>query len=125
MQNLTPADLDWIKQLERMGVERTKSELDNGRISPTWFHLTSSWLSQQERLAQVRRDASNAEQIALARRASEAAERAATAAELQATEARRANRRATIALVIAIASMAVSAIVAAIGIWITHMDTAK
>lgn len=101
----------WIVRLEEIGETRVRSELDHGKISSAFIHLTSKWLSERERAAEHRKEASISEQIELMRRASAAAERQAIAAE-------RANRRATIALVIAIAAM----IVTIIGIGITHWD---
>jgi hypothetical protein len=115
----------WSAQLEQMGVSRVRSELDGGRIPPHFVNLTSTWLSAKEKEAETRREASSSAQIELARRASEAAERAAAAAELQAIEAKRANRRATIALVIAIISIIATAIGTAVSIWIAHLDVHK
>jgi ferric-dicitrate binding protein FerR (iron transport regulator) len=96
---------EYLARLEGMGVARVRSELEGGKIPPHFMHLTSTWLSAKQKEAEERREASNAAQVELARKASEAAERAATAA-------RRANRRATIALVFAV----ISVIAAAIGI---------
>jgi hypothetical protein len=91
---LTPdQEREWIAQLECMGVQLVRSELERGQIAPHWVHSTATWLSAKDQEAEARRQASNAEQTELARRASEAAERAATAGELQAKEARRANIR--------------------------------
>ena len=105
---------EWTAQLEGMGVQLVRSELDVGKIPPHWIRLTATWLSAKDKEAEARREASNAEQMELARRASEAAERAAFAAK-------RANIRATIALVIA----TVSIIATAISIWIAHVDAHK
>ena len=119
---LTPdQEREWIVQLERTGVKLVRSELEGGKISPHLVHLTATWLSAKDREAEAQREASNSEQIELARRASEAAERAATASEVQAIEARRANKRATVALAIAI----ISIIATAISIWIVHVDGHK
>jgi len=123
---LTPdQEREWIAQLEGMGVTLVRSELERGKISPHRVHLTATWLSAKDKEAEAGREASKSEQIELARRASEAADRAATAAELQAIEARRANKRATIALVIAIISIIATAIGTAVSIWLTHIDAHK
>jgi hypothetical protein len=133
---LTPnQEREWISQLEAMGVPLVRSELEQGKISPHWIHLTATWLSAKDKEADARREASNAVQTELARRTSEAAERAAseaerasaaaersaTATERQATAAERANTRATIALAVAI----ISVIATAVSIWITHIDAHK
>lgn len=116
-QYLKPSSIDHAKRL-----------LERGEIPPGFVSVTAKWVSDQEREAEARKEASNAEQIELARsaaaeatRASAAAERSAVAAERQATAAERANTRATIALMIAI----VSIIATVIGIWVTHMDIHK
>jgi hypothetical protein len=88
--------------------------------------LFFEWLKNKDQEAERLRDASQEEQIEIARSASPAAERAAVAAERasaaaerQAIAAERANARASIALVIAI----ISIVATAIGIWIVHRDT--
>jgi hypothetical protein len=133
---LTPQqESEYLTRLEGLSVSLVRSDLESGKIQPHLIHATATWLSAKEREAEARREASNAEQIELARRTSEAAERAAseaerasaaaersaTAAERQAGAAERANTRATIAIVIA----TISIIVAAVSIWITHMDAHK
>jgi phage terminase Nu1 subunit (DNA packaging protein) len=123
---LTPdQEREWTAQLEGMGVQLARSELERGKIPPHWVHLTATWLSSKDKEAEAQRDASNAEQMEIARRASEAAARAATAAELQAIEARRANKRATIALVIATISIIATTVGTAVSIWISHIDARK
>jgi hypothetical protein len=118
--------------LEPNSVDHVRRLLDRGEISSGFVHVTAQWLSDKEIEAERRKEASNSEQIELARRASEAANRAADAAEASADAARRqakaaekANTRATIAIVIAIASAIITAIVTVVGIWITHMDVHK
>jgi hypothetical protein len=101
----------WILQLEELGVTQVRSLLENDKISPGFVHVSSQWLADKDREAEGRREASRAEQMELMRRAS-------VAAEAQATEARRANMRATIALAIAI----ISIIVSAIGIWLAYWE---
>ena len=134
--SLTPQqERAFIAELEKMGRTEARSRLDHGTISPAFAHITWAWLAEKEREDERRRDTFNSEQIEIARvaslaaeaaakeaaRASAAAERQAAAAERQATAAERANRRATIALVIAIASM----ITTIVGIWITHSDVER
>ena len=118
----------YIAQLETLGTTQVRSDLEHGGISPELTFLTIHWLSQKEREAESRREASSSAQIELARlaaaeasRASAAAERSAGAAERQAKAAETANTRATIALAIAI----ISIIFTIISIWITHMDASK
>ena len=119
---LTPdQEREYLAQLEGMGVSLVRSEFERKQIPPHLIHLTGTWLSGKDREAEARREASNAEQMELAKRASEAAERATAAAERQATAAQRANTRATIALIIAI----VSVVATAINIWMTHLDAHK
>lgn len=111
----------WFAELDKMGRERVRASLDHGTISPAYESISWDWLSRKEVEGERRREASNVEQIEIARLASEAADRAATAAERQAIAAERANTRATIALTIAI----ISIIVSAIGIWIPYWDAHK
>jgi hypothetical protein len=106
----------WIQELGNMGRERVRASLDHNTISPAYVSLSWDWLSKEETDEKRRREASNSEQIEIARSASEVALRAASAAERQATAAERANTRATIALTIAILSM----IVSVIAIWLPH-----
>ncbi len=96
-------------QLAEMGETQVKSDLDRGKISPAYVFFASKWLSDREREAKRWRDASQAAQLELIRRASAAAERQAIATE-------RANTRATIALVIAITAMAVTIV----DIWVIY-----
>jgi hypothetical protein len=104
----------FIADLEAQGKTQVRSNLDHGKISPGFVYLASQWLAEKEREEERQREASQSEQTELMKRASIAAERQALAAE-------RANLKATIALVIAIASM----ITTIIGIWVTHWDAYK
>ena len=115
----------FIADLERRGVNQVRSELERGTLSPAAVHPASAWLAEKDKEDERRKEASNAEQMELARRASDAAERAAeaaersaVAAEREATAVEKANKRATLALVIAI----VSIIATGIGIWTNHRD---
>lgn len=137
---LTPEQMrDFIADLERRGRTQVRHDLDHGGIAPAFVFIASNWLSEKEHEAERRSEASRSEQLETAKRASAAAERAAaaaekaaseaaraaTAAERQATAAERANKKATIALAIAIISMATTAIVTVIGITVTHWDARK
>ena len=103
-----------IAELEKRGVTQVRSELEHGKISPRFAQLTSEWLSGKEREDKRRVEASQAEQTDFIRRTTEAT-------ECLAIQARRANFRATWAIVIAVLSMAMSGV----GIWITHWDAHK
>jgi hypothetical protein len=126
--SLTPADeAQFIKR--PLGETQVRLRLPTGGWAPALEPIVIAWLAEKEREAARLSEASQAEQIEIARTASLAAQRAATAAERasaaaerQATAAERANTKATIALAIAIISMIATAVITAIGIWITHSD---
>jgi hypothetical protein len=96
---------------------------------PSHWHVhIGEWLAVKDQEERRRSDASQAEQIEIARsasaaaqRAATAAERASTAAERQAVAAERANTRANIALVIA----TISIIATVIGMVVTHLDAIR
>jgi hypothetical protein len=120
--------LNWKKWGERK--QSTVSIM--GRYPRRSYPITLQWLEEQSRGDERKREAFNSEQIEIARTASAAAERAAAAAERQAAaaeiaaaEARRANKRATTALVIAMISIVATAAMSGVGIWITHLDAHK
>ena len=104
---LTPEqERQYVTDLEKMGETQVRSDSELGRISPGFVHLASTWLAGKEREAKKREAASKAEQIELMRR--------------QAAATERANTRATIAILIAIASVVVTfigTIVTVIGTW--------
>jgi hypothetical protein len=126
----------FIAHLESLGPEQVKLMLPHGKFVPAFEGIALKWLAAKDREADIRTEASQSEQIEIARRASATAERAAdaaerasaaaerqaVAAERAATEAVRANKRATIALVIAVISIIATAAMTTIGIWITHSD---
>jgi hypothetical protein len=93
----------WIAELEKMGETQARSNLEGGKISAQYVHLTSTWLSGREREAKHREEALQSEKMELMRRDSAAAERQAQAAE-------RANKRATLAILIAVVSLIVAVI---------------
>jgi hypothetical protein len=99
---------EWIAQLEGMGLPQARSEFERNRIPPHLVHLTATWISAKDKEAEARREASNSEQLALARRAAEAAEGSARAAEEQAKQAQKANRIAITALAGAIIATIIS-----------------
>jgi hypothetical protein len=119
---------DISEHLESIGVPQVRLMLEtDGLPSGLLRHQSSiiEWLASKDQEAERLREASQSEQIEIARSASRAAERAAiaaerasAAAERQATAAERANTRASIALVIA----TISIIATAIGIWVVHRD---
>lgn len=114
-----------IAQMVNLGPTQVRTLIQSGSW-PTHLNQTAvRWLAEQEREAERLREASQAEQTAIARaakdaaeRASTAAERAAAAAERQALAAEKANTRATIALAIA----AISIIATIISVLVTHWD---
>lgn len=117
-----------IARLESLGPKAVRDMLASGSFPTGWNVRIGEWLSIKDQEERRKSDASQVEQIEIARSASNAAERAAVAAERasaaaerQATAAERANTRATIALVIAI----ISIIATIIGIAITHLDVAR
>lgn len=92
---------EFVKSLDGLGEAEVRSRLVDKRFNEEKSALARSWLSEKER---SREDTAEADRLAIATRAADAAERAASAAEEQARAVRNANRRATIALIIAIAS---------------------
>jgi hypothetical protein len=102
--------------------------MSSGGLPPSWSVRIAEWLASKDQESKRLEDIVQTEQIAIARaaskaaeRAADAAERASAAAERQAIAAERANKRATIALIIAIASV----ISTAISISISHFDANK
>jgi hypothetical protein len=107
-----------IAHLEKLGENQVRLLLSTGRFPVAQHWVIYEWLATKDQEAERLREASQAEQAANARFASNAAERASAAAERQATAAERANTSANIALVIAI----ISIIATIIGISIVHRD---
>lgn len=124
----TEAHARFIFELEKLGETEVRYRLNTNVYGNVADHktLVEAWLQDKER---ARTSASQTESLSLARaaqndasRAAAAAERAAaateaasTAATRQAAAAESANRRATIALLISIASIIVTIIIAIIG----------
>jgi hypothetical protein len=141
--SLTPEDeRQFIQRLETLGVTEVRLKLPIGGWAPALEPIVTKWLADKEREAERSREASQAEQIEIARSASNAAERAAAAAERasaaaerqaaasqrqaeaadrQAEAADRANTRATIALAIAI----ISIIATVSGMAVVHLDAIR
>lgn len=96
-------------ELEQTGVDEVRARLAQQLygVKGRKTALAEEWVRCKD---QERKDSSLAEQIAIARDASEAAKRAASAAERQAEAADRANTKATIALTIAVVA-AIAAII--------------
>ena len=86
----------FVIELEKKGETQVRSDSEHGKISPAFVHLASTWLAGKEREAKEREGTAKAEQIELMRR--------------QAAAAERANTRATIAILIASASVIVTLI---------------
>jgi hypothetical protein len=115
----------YLAQFENFSNEQIRHELVHGFVPGEFTHALTVYLSKREM-------DSSSEQIATARRAadaaeraSSAAERAATATESQAAEVRRANKKANVALAIAIISPIITAIIAIVGIVVSHLDVHK
>lgn len=123
----SPRDIEeWRAQFEKLGASNVRM------LQPQWSgpiaRAALDWLAGKDHEERRLSEASQEEQIEIARSAANAAsvaaaaaERAATAAERQANAAEKANTRATIALVIAV----VSIIATVIGIAVTHFDALK
>lgn len=121
-------------EVEELGERRVRHMLSTNQMPGSHLEAAEEWIASIDAAAlrekETAHEASQAEQLTLARSAkdaawaaSAAAERAATAAERDATAAERAatavevaNKRATIALIIA----AISIIITAVGIWISY-----
>lgn len=119
-------DPAWIARFESLGPDGVELLLASkeGLSGGMRIHALE-WLAAHKRDERSRNDASQAEQMEIARSAARAASdaavaanRAAAAAERQAEEASKANTKARNALAIAI----VSIIVTAISIVVTHFD---
>jgi hypothetical protein len=117
-----------ITRLEELGPNQVRLLMSNGGLPTHWNVRIAEWLATKDQEDRRLSVASQAEQIEIARAASDAAKRAATAAERasvaaerQAVAAERANTRANIAIAIATASI----IATVIGMVIVHLDTAR
>jgi hypothetical protein len=99
----------YIDALEKSGETQVRYDLEHGRLSEPFHDIVRRWLSERERS----REAFRSEELALSRRDSAAAERQARAAES-------ANTRATIAIIIAIASAIITAVNIGITYWLAH-----
>jgi hypothetical protein len=115
-------------RFEKLGPKQVRTIISNGGHPPDWIVRATEWLAIKDQEEGRLSEASQAEQIEIARTASAAAERAATAAERastaaerQAVAAERANIRATIALAIAIASI----IATVVSMVVVHFDAIR
>ena len=122
--------MTWVEQaiqrLEELGSNQVRLMMQSGALPTQWTNVAVDWLAQKDQEEIRRNDASQSEQIEIARLASSAAERAAVAAERaskaaerQADAAERANKRANIALVIA----TISIMATIIGMIVSHIDS--
>jgi Flp pilus assembly protein TadB len=120
----------FIADLERRGETQVRSDLEHGRIAEPFHDIVHRWLSERERSreatqslqteAAIRASAAAERAASASERSSVASERSAAAAERQAREAERANKRATIAIIIAIASLIISTVIATLPYWLAH-----
>jgi hypothetical protein len=111
-------DSEQLARFEEMGEAAVSLIVRTSGFATTNQRLAIKWLAQKDQESERRREASQAEQIDIARSAKDAAWAAARAAERAAKAAEKANIRATIALIIAAISIAVTLI----GIWLVHHD---
>jgi hypothetical protein len=115
-------------RLEQLGPNQVRLLISSGGLPTGWNVRVAEWLAAKDQEERRLSEASQTEQIEIARAASKAAERAAaaaerasTAAERQTVAAERANTRATFALAIAI----VSIIATVIGMVVVHLDAIR
>jgi len=110
-----------IAAWEQMGSTRVRASIDHGELPPELVKFAWNWLSAKERISEKHREAVQSAQTKAAARASAAAERAASAVELQARVAESADRRAKLAIAIAVAS----AIIAIVNVVVTYWLAGK
>jgi hypothetical protein len=113
--------LSEISYLEALGEAQVRRLISNGGLPDTLRPAAIKWLADIDHDSERLKEASQAEQIDIARSAKDAAWAAARAADRAATAAEKANARATIALIIAI----ISVISTVVGIWLTYQDEGK
>jgi hypothetical protein len=111
-------DSKQLEHFERMGEAAVRMDINNDCFPHSIRALAINWLAQRDEESERRREASQAEQIDIARSAKDAAWAAAMAAERAATAAEKANIRAIVALIIA----TISIIATVTGIWVVHRD---
>ncbi len=98
-----------VKDFERAGVAAVRDQLTRGLLDAQTEKVAIKWLQAKEREAT---DASQAEQLEIARSAKDAAWAAAEAARDAAREAKTANIIATLALIAAAIAIAISIVAA-------------
>jgi hypothetical protein len=108
-----------LTRFEEMGEDAVRILAYTQRFTTKNQRLAIKWLAQKDQESERRREASQAEQINIARSAKDAAWAASSVAERAAAAAEKANIRATTALVIAAISIAATII----GVWIVHQDS--
>jgi hypothetical protein len=128
----SPLNAELADHLEKLGRRRVEELLSADGFAQALVPGVHRWLDEKDQESARVRGALDATQTEIATRAAAAAERASAAAERQAVAAERAalaaeraNKRATIALIIAIISLISTAIITVIGIWIVHRDSAR
>lgn len=122
----------YLAQFENFSNEQIRHELVHGFVPGEFTHALTVYLSKREmdsssaQIDTARRAADAAEHASeAASRTASAAARTASAAEKQAAEARRANKKANIALAIAIISPIITAAIAIVSIVIAHWGVHK
>lgn len=111
-------EAEWDEFHESHGEAKVRMLMQGGAW-PQFLHLRAvQWLAKKDAEVSARAEASQSEQINIARSAKDAAWEAARAAQT-------ANKRATIALVIAAISAIMSAVIACMGIFLVHWDTIR
>lgn len=109
---------EWDNFFEGHGEPKLRLLMQNGGW-PQSLHLkTVEWLARRDQDVSIRQEASQVEQIDIARSSKDAAWASAKAAERAAAAAEAANTRATTALIVAI----VSIIITVVGLWLVHWD---
>jgi hypothetical protein len=97
-------DKSVVSYLEALGEPQVRRLMSDGGMPPNTHSAALRWLSDKDRESERIREASQSEQLKIARSARDAAWAAARAAE-------HANTRATIAIVIAIASATIAIVI--------------
>jgi hypothetical protein len=116
-------DAQW-RDYEAIGEEQVRKNLSTATYAEQRRKSANAWLlhkaSLREAASHLETAASQAEANSIAKEASAVASRAAIAAERSATAAESANKRATIAIAISIASIVTTIVFAILGLLSVH-----
>ena len=122
-----PDEAELIRTLDKYGLTGVKALRESGKWAYTNHPITLKWLTEREGELERLADASQSEQIDIARSAKDAAWAAATSARDSATEARESNiiarkaqKSAFTANIIATISAAVSIVAVLIALFAKH-----